>query len=458
MYKTRIVWTTLLFLSLFVSSTTLSASPASQDWVADVAEQVLPSVVNISSTKTVQVQQSPLFADPFFHNFFRETPHKRVQRALGSGVIVTEDGFIITNNHVVGGADKVEVRLSDERVFLAKIIGADPKSDIALIKINADNLPAISIGDSSNLRTGSFVLAVGNPFGLSQTVTMGIISATGRSGLGITDYENFIQTDAAINPGNSGGALVNIKGELIGINTAILSGSGGNVGIGFAIPVNLTMHIKQSLIEHGKIIRGWVGVSVQEMTPKIATAMGLESNKGALVAKVAKDSPAQKAGIRQGDIILRIDNKEIKNVASMRFYAARLVPGSKIRIDLIRDGQKKDISLIVGDLSSAQSPPKGFLVKDNRFLKGARVGEINPAAREHMGIDNRVKGVLVIEVHQGSPAQSTGLSSGDIILEINGHKIEDLTAFKKIIESMHGIKISLKILRHGAVMKMTIIG
>ena len=251
--------------------------PSERNWIEDVVEKVLPSVVNISSVKKVSTNQSPLFSDPFFRDFFgNRVPRERVQQALGSGVIVSGDGYIVTSSHVVSGADEVEVRLSDERTFTAKIIGTDPKSDVAVIKIDAKDLPVIKMGSSSDLRIGSYVLAVGNPYGLEGTVTHGIISALGRTGLGITEYENFIQTDAPINPGNSGGALVNMEGELIGINTAILSQSGGNIGIGFAIPVNLVMNVVDSLRQYGRVVRGWLGVTVQEVTPDIAEAMGLE--------------------------------------------------------------------------------------------------------------------------------------------------------------------------------------
>jgi len=269
-----------LLLLCLSSATWAAPQGGSLTWVADAAEKVLPSVVNISSTKKVKVA-SPFANDPFFRNFFGDgMPQERIQRSLGSGVIVSRDGYIVTNNHVVGDADVVEVRLADERVFTAKLIGADPKSDVAVIRIDARNLPVVRLGDSSKLKVGNFVIAVGNPFGLEGTVTHGIISALGRTGLNIgVDYENFIQTDAPINPGNSGGALVNTEGELIGINTAILSGSGTNVGIGFAIPVNLAMNIVRSIEKTGKVVRGWMGVTVQEVTPAIAKAMGIKPER-----------------------------------------------------------------------------------------------------------------------------------------------------------------------------------
>ena len=435
-----------------------SPNPYKGDWVADVADEVLPSVVNISSMKTVVVRQSPLFSDPLFREFFGGgIPRERVQRALGSGVIVSKDGYIVTNNHVVGGADKVEVRLSDERVFPAQIIGTDPKSDVAIIKIQEQGLPAITIGDSSALRIGSFVLAVGNPFGLEQTVTMGIISALGRSGLGITDYENFIQTDAAINPGNSGGALVNMKGELIGINTAILSRTGGSVGIGFAIPINLVMSIKKSIDVYGEVVRGWLGVTVQEITPKIADALSLRSTKGVLISEVITDSPADKGGITQGDVIVSINSVAVNSTASLRFLVSEFLPGSSVKIGIIRDGSPKTRIVTIGDLSKAQTPEHKLVIEGDRFLEGATVSDITPATRESLEIGNDVEGVLVIEVKDNTAAARTGLRPGDIILQINTQKTPGLQEFTAVLKGLKGRKISLSIYRQGMIMTMTII-
>jgi serine protease Do len=433
-------------------------NPYEGDWVADIADKVLPSVVNISSMKTVVVRQSPLFSDPFFREFFGGgIPRERVQRALGSGVIVSEDGYIVTNNHVVGGADNVEVRLSDGRVFAARIIGTDPKSDVAIIKIEEKVLPAITIGDSSNLRIGSFVLAVGNPFGLEQTVTMGIISALGRSGLGITDYENFIQTDAAINPGNSGGALVNMQGELIGINTAILSRTGGNVGIGFAIPINLVMNIKKSIDLYGEVTRGWLGVTVQEITPKIAEALSLRSIKGVLITEVITDSPADKGGIKQGDVVLTIGGKDVQNASSMRFLVSELLPGSLVKVEVVRDGRKKTLNIDIGDLSGEQVPEEKLVIEDNRFLEGATVADITPATRESLEIGNDVKGVLVIEVLNNSAAARTGVRPGDVIIQINNRETPNLKEFSPVLKKLTGRKMSISIYRQGMIMSMTII-
>jgi len=448
-----------LFFVFFFSRMALAASADmfQSDWVADVAQKVIPSVVNISSTKTVVIQQSPFFSDPFFREFFGNVPHERVQRALGSGVIITSDGYIITNNHVVGGADKVEVRLSDERVFTARIIGTDPKSDVAIVKIDAKGLPTIPVGDTSKLRIGTFVLAVGNPFGLGQTVTMGIISALGRSGLGITDYENFIQTDAAINPGNSGGALVNMKGELIGINTAILSQSGGNVGIGFAIPVDLAMSVKNSLIRYGKVVRGWLGVTAQDIDPKIAKTLNLGSTKGVLVSDVAKTSPASTAGIKRGDVLTAINGKPVISASSLRFAVSELTPGTPVKVTVFRDGKEWIIPVTIGDLAKATVAEDRFAVKDNRFLAGLTVSEITPTIRENLNLDPDMAGIVVLEVTRGTPAESTGIRPGDLILKINDKAIKDLSDFKKAVAALTSRKMSITIYRNGMIMSTTII-
>jgi len=448
-----------LFFVFFLSRMALAASADmfQGDWVADVAQKVIPSVVNISSTKTVVIEQSPFFSDPFFREFFGNVPHERVQRALGSGVIITSDGYIITNNHVVGGADKVEVRLSDERVFTARIIGTDPKSDVAIVKIDAKGLPTIPVGDTSKLRIGTFVLAVGNPFGLGQTVTMGIISALGRSGLGITDYENFIQTDAAINPGNSGGALVNMKGELIGINTAILSQSGGNVGIGFAIPVDLAMSVKNSLIRYGKVVRGWLGVTAQDIDPKIAKTLNLGSTKGVLVSDVAKTSPASTAGIKRGDVLTAINGKPVISASSLRFAVSELTPGTPVKVTVFRDGKEWIIPVTIGDLAKATVAEDRFAVKDNRFLAGLTVSEITPTIRETLNLDPDMAGIVVLEVTRGTPAESTGIRPGDLILKINDKAIKDLSELKKAVAALTSRKMSITIYRNGMIMSTTII-
>jgi serine protease Do len=448
----------LLLIPLTAQAQAQAPQPIERNWIEDVAEQVLPSVVNISSVKKVTVNRSPLFSDPFFRDFFGDgVPRERVQQALGSGVIVSGDGYIVTSNHVVSGADEVEVHLSDERVFTARIIGNDPKSDVAVIKIEAKDLPVIKIGKSSNLRIGSYVLALGNPYGLAGTVTHGIISALGRSGLGITEYENFIQTDAPINPGNSGGALVNMEGELIGINTAILSQSGGNIGIGFAIPVDLVMDIVQSLRKYGRVVRGWLGVTVQEITPEIAEAMELESSQGVLIADVIKGSPAAEAGVRQGDVVVSINGKEVNDPSALQFLVSEIPPGTRVPVTVIRDGGRKTVTVTIGDLSEAEIPRDTYLVEDNRFLEGARVADLSPPLRDSLEVPNNVDGVVVAGVERNSPASSTGLRPGDVIVTINGRKITGLSEFKQLLQSINGRRMEISIYRQGMILNMTLI-
>jgi Do/DeqQ family serine protease len=433
-----------------------SANMLQGEWVADVAQKVIPSVVNISSTKTVAVR-SPFFSDPFFRDFYGNMPQQEsIQRSLGSGVIVSSDGYIITNNHVISGADKVEVRLSDSRVFQARIIGTDPKSEVAVVKIDAKGLPSLPVGDTSKLRIGTFVLAIGNPFGLGQTVTFGIVSALGRSGLGITDYENFIQTDAAINPGNSGGALVNMKGELIGINTSILSKSGGNIGIGFAIPADFAISIKNSILRYGKVVRGWLGVTTQDIDAGIARSLNMTSVKGVIVADVTKGSPAANAGIKRGDVMTEINGKQVQNSITMRFLVSEILPGTQVKVKILRNGREYVIPVNVGDLSMAISAGETYVVGDNRFLGGLTARDIDQATRDAMNLDANVAGIIVIDIKRGSNAEGSGLAAGDIILKLGSKDIKTLSDFKKAISQLTGRKLSMTIYRGGVIMTTTI--
>lgn len=459
MMKAGLVGALLLFVFMCgLQAEAQELQPSQKNWVQAAAEKALPSVVNIASTKKVKVNPFPFSNDPFFRDFFGGgAPRERVQRALGSGVIVSENGYIVTNNHVVGGADEVEVLTSDGRSFPAKIIGTDPQSDVAVVKIEAKGLPAIKTADSSKLHIGDFVLAVGNPFGLQQTVTHGIISALGRSGLGITEYENFIQTDAPINPGNSGGALVNTKGELIGINTAILSQSGGSVGIGFAIPVNLVMGVVRSIEKTGKVVRGWMGVSAQEITPQIAKAMGLSTTRGALVVEVENGSPAQKAGIKQGDILIAINGNEVRDASSIRLFISEILPGTKVPVRMLRDGKAMTVNVTMGDLSKAQSAEEKYTVKDNKFLEGATVSNITPGMRQSLNIAETVKGVVAVSVQENSPAASMGIRSSDVIVQINGMKIGNLSEFKQALKKMQGRKATISVYRQGMLLTMTLV-
>ncbi|MEW6585157.1 MAG: DegQ family serine endoprotease, partial [Nitrospirota bacterium] len=325
--------------------------------MAEIVAAVKPAVVNISSTQKVKGggMQSPFLDDPFFRRFFGNRPpdkpreHKR--SGLGSGVIVDKNGYILTNNHVVKGADEIKVKLSDNREFTGKVIGSDPQTDLAVVKIDSDNLPVLKLGDSDRLQIGETVLAVGNPFGLNQTVTSGIVSATGRANVGIADYEDFIQTDAAINPGNSGGALVNVSGELVGINTAIFSTSGGYQGIGFAIPSNMAKSVMESLISSGKVVRGWLGIYIQPLTKELAKQFNISDEKGALVGDVIEDSPAEKAGMQRGDIVLEFEGKKVEDPRSLRNMVAGTRPGKEVTVKLVRDGKQKTVKVKIAELA-----------------------------------------------------------------------------------------------------------
>jgi serine protease Do len=418
--------------------------------IADVAAKVTPSVVNVFSVKTAARQfesdQSPFFSDPFFRFFFdnpgqnfRETPRRREQ-SLGSGVIVSSDGVIVTNNHVVAQAEKIRVALKDGREFQAKLVGSDPKSDVAVLRVDAKDLPAIPIADSSKVRVGDLALAVGNPFGIGQTVTMGIISAVGRANMGITDYEDFIQTDAAINPGNSGGALVTMDGLLVGINTAIVSRTGGYQGVGFAIPSNMAMQVKDSILRHGKVIRGWLGVAIQDVTEELAKSMGIAAKTGVLVSDVTLDGPAGKAGLKRGDVITAIDGVKTNDSAHLRNIVALAGNGKKVRIDLLRGGKEKSFEVTLGELpADGAGLGSGVQQTENAGLfAGVSVRELDGATRRQMRIPENVRGVLVTSIEPQSPATGTGLRPGDVILEVNRTETPSVEAFRKAARKNEG--------------------
>lgn len=312
---------------------------------ADAVDRAAPAVVNINTAKVVTIKQHPFFEDPFFRQFFGQQldnlirPKKQLQTSLGSGVIMSKNGYLLTNHHVIKGADTIQVSLRDGRVTPAKVVGSDPETDLAILKIDLDNLPAIVLGDSEKLRVGDVVLAIGNPFGIGQTVTAGIVGATGRNKLGLNTFENFIQTDAAINPGNSGGALVDAQGNLIGINTAIFSKSGGSQGIGFAIPISLAQSVLQDIIEHGRPLRGWLGIEANPVTTEIARSLGLEETKGIIIMGVLRDGPAHKAGLEPGDVIVALDDKVINDARQALMIISRHRPGDEVKMTIYRDGK-----------------------------------------------------------------------------------------------------------------------
>jgi len=422
--------------------------------LSDVAERTVKSVVNISSTRVVKRPHglSPYHGNPFFERFFNRPSPPREQRArsLGSGVIVSKDGVVLTNNHVVEHADEILVTLSDNTQLKAKMVGTDPKSDLAVLRLEGDlsKLLPLPLGDSAKLRLGEVVLAIGNPFGVGQTVTMGIVSALGRADMGIVDYEDFIQTDAAINPGNSGGALVSLRGELIGINTAILSRTGGYQGIGFAIPTAMARPIMDSLLEHGKVLRGWLGVVIQNLTPEIAKAMKLPVSQGVLVADVQPDSPASKAGLERGDVITALDGKPMHAVSKLRNQIATAGSGTKVKLQVLREGKSREVELALGVLPGDQIAHLG---PQQGVLGGLTVEPLGDEVRRRMRLPRRTTGVVVTEVKPGSAADTAGLRDGDLILEINRQTVKDAYQFSTVYKAAKD-PVLLLVFREGTTM------
>ncbi len=424
-----------------------------------IAKKVLPSVVTIVCEKTVQVTGlpgqggSPFFSDPFFGRFF-QTPDRVPETGSGSGVIVSADGYILTNNHVVRNADKIRVTLENGRSFDAEVVGTDPKSDVAVIKIKADGLDPAKLGDSDHLEVGEWVLAVGNPFQLSSTVTAGIVSAVGRSNIGLADYEDFIQTDAAINPGNSGGALVNLDGDVVGINTAIASRNGGNQGVGFAIPINMASRIMDSLIDHGRVVRGWLGVSIQNINDTTAEIFGMDRPRGALVGQVSPGSPAEDAGIRQGDVILSINDAPVKDVEDLQLKVVDYAPGTRVDLRILREGDERTITVKLGELESEATDRPGSgespgVRSDRTADLGLSLEELTRAVRRELDIPAGVEGLLVTEVNPAKPAGRAGLQRGDIITKVGGQEVLSLRSFETAIRDARPGKPVLFLVRRG---------
>jgi serine protease Do len=408
---------------------------------SSVVKKASPSVVNIYSTKTVKAPRyHQFFEDPMFDRFFGDGGQRRrgggqrsfEQTSLGSGVIVTEDGYILTNNHVVEGADTdgVEVALGDgKQKFKAKVIGNDPQTDLAVLKVDAKNLPAITIADSDRIEVGDVVLAIGNPFNVGQSVTMGIVSAFGRGGFGITDYEDFIQTDAPINPGNSGGALVDTDGRLIGINQSIVSRSGGNAGVGFAVPVNQARIVLERLVADGTVRRGFLGVLIQPVTPELAKAFDLPADtRGALVGGVSPETPAAKAGIKEGDVITEVNGRKANDSQQVRLMISQLLPGTKAALKILRDGKDRTVTVTLGELSKegevveAISPEEP--VAAAKALKGVELSDLTSVKRREHGVPNHVRGALVVSVEPDSKAAAANIRPGDVIQEVNRQLVE----------------------------------
>ena len=429
---------------------------------AAIVARVKGAVVHISVEKTVEGkarQNRPdLFNDEFFRRFFQPRipipPREYKQRGMGSGVIVSEDGLILTNNHVVGEADKIVVKLPDGREFDGELVGTDPGSDIALIRIDGDDLPTVPLGDSDELQIGESVIAIGNPFGLEQTITAGIVSAKGRSGVGVSDYEDFIQTDASINPGNSGGPLINLKGEVVGINTAIFSRSGGNLGIGFAIPINMTKSIMESLIASGKVIRGFLGVVIQDVNQDLADALGVEVNAGVLIANVGPGTPAEDAGILRGDLIVSINGNPVHSSNALRNAVAAMKPGTVVPVIALRDGDEVGLEVIIGEKPDDMST--AFQKDQSQEFLGMGLEPLSPSAAKQFGYEG-LAGLLVTSVDRNSPAGESGMRDGTLITEANRKPVQSLKAFQDAVAGVGRGKNLLLLVRFGEMSRFLVI-
>ncbi|MFQ5706588.1 MAG: DegQ family serine endoprotease [bacterium] len=415
----------------------------------DIAAKANKSVVTIFTDKVIKASQQTqnpfandpfreFFGDDFFGRFFspRLPQGDRHLRGMGSGVIVSADGYILTNNHVVQDADKVQVMLFGGKKIDAKVIGADAKTDIAVIKVDGDHLTPMELGDSDQLHTGEWVMAIGSPLSenLAHTVTAGIVSAKGRSNVGLADYEDFIQTDAAINPGNSGGALLNLDGKLVGINAAIATQSGGFQGIGFAVPINMARMVMDALIKHGKVVRGWLGVYIQNVDESMAHAMGLTANKGALISDVVKDGPAAKAGVKVGDVILKLDGKPVKNSTQLRNHIARLAPGTEVSLTVNRDGKEKTIAVTLGELPEKTPAPEVRKTMVDKL--GFSVQALDNQLANQFGLDPNDRGVVITQINRGSQAFAAGLRQGDLIKEVNRRRVATVREFSDIVSKV----------------------
>ncbi len=429
-----------------------------------IVNTIKPAVVSIQSTHIIQVQQSPFMMDPFFRQFFGNLfpniPREQRERALGSGVIVSADGYILTNNHVIRNAKDIQVTLLDKRVFKGKVVGADPQSDLAVVKINASNLPVAPLGDSSTLHVGDSVMAFGNPFGLDFTVTKGIVSALGRSvGIeGPQGYENFIQTDAAINPGNSGGALVNVHGQVIGINTAILSsnsgpgGEGGFIGIGFAIPSNTAKHVMNDLIQHGKVARGYMGVRIQSLDQGLAKQFNVPDLNGALITDVEPGSPAAKAGLKSGDVIRKLNGHVVTSPDDLRYIVGESNPGTEVTLEILRNGKPMTVRMQLGELQANAGEGQGGSnmgrAPAQSVLQGISVQNLTPDIRDQLNLPEGVRGVVITNVDPNSPAGQAGLSRGDVIESINRQPVRNVSDFNRLASEANGQTL-LRVIHQG---------
>jgi serine protease Do len=422
---------------------------------SSVLKPALPAVVNIRSSKVVktQIHGGLPFNDPMFRQFFGDQfgqrgPQTQREQSLGSGVIITTDGTVLTNNHVIEGATDIKVYLSDKREFKATLVGTDPKTDVAVLKIDANNLPTLPLGNSSSLQVGDLIFAIGDPFGIGETATMGIVSAKGR-GMHIEDYEDFIQTDAAINPGNSGGAMIDLHGNLVGINTAILSGgSGGNQGVGFAIPINLARNVVDQIRAHGKVVRGYMGVYIQDVTPEIAKQFHLNETHGALIGDVSADTPGARAGLKRGDVVLAVNGQEVSGANELRLQISQTPPGTAVKLKVWRDGKTQDTNLTLGEL-----PEKAEKVSEGEdgggALEGVEVENVTPEIAQQLNLKAGTRGVVVSSVDPSSAAGSAGLRQGDVIQEVNHKPVSNVEEYQRAMAGAEKQPVLLLVNRGG---------
>lgn len=456
-----------LALTMARSSTPVSLGSFSNGF-ASVLKPALPAVVNIHTSKVVKSRASqmmPFFNDPAFRQFFGDQgpqgqgqqPQTEREQSLGSGVIITSDGMIVTNNHVIEGATDIKVDLSDKREFQAKLIGTDAKTDIAVLKIEGSGLPTLAIGDSSKLQVGDMIFAIGEPFGLEGTATMGIVSATGRGGLGIENYEDFIQTDAPINPGNSGGAMIDLHGDLIGINTAILSGgSGGNQGVGFAIPINMARAVMDQIVGHGKVVRGYLGLFPQDVTPSLAKQFGLSKPGGALVSGLKPDAPAAKAGLKNGDVILELNGQPVESANDLRLRVSQTAPGSSVKLEVWRDSKMQDLNVTLGELPPDKVAEETPGDNGGGGLEGVSVQELTPEAMEQLQLAPGTRGVMVESVDPSSAAAAVGLQRGQVIQEVNHTPVHNIAEYKQALAAA-GKEPVLLLVNQGGVTQYVVI-
>lgn len=451
------------------TATTVSLPIPPGSGFTETAKAVTPAVVNITTITTEQVSDGPFgrdelrermeefFGGPFGPRGFRgpqgpAEPHGRRGGGQGSGVIVSTDGYILTNNHVIANAREVNVTLPDKREFKGRIVGTDPKTDLAVVKIDGQNLPSVPWGDASKLQVGEYVLAVGNPFGLNSTVTLGIVSALGRGHMGITQYEDFIQTDAAINPGNSGGALVNTRGELVGINTAIFSQTGGYQGVGFAVPTSMGKPIYESLIKNGKVVRGYLGIGIQDLNHDLAESFGIKDAKGALVSDVKEGSPADRAGMKQGDVVISYHGSAVEDALTLQRVVTRTSVGSKVPVKVVRDGQEKDLTIVIGEQPDTVKTAKAGTDEPGEYaFAGIAVQDLDRETAKELGIKDQTQGVVVTNVAPDSGAEKAGLVPGDVIREINRKPIKSVKDFEQMSSGVKkGENVLILINRRGA--------